>query len=305
MSEFLFTVFTPAYNRAEFLERVWESLEHQSFKGFEWIIVDDGSTDSTQEKIADIRSRSTIPIRSFQQQNRGKHAAINVGVKHAQGYFFAILDSDDQYTQDALKLFAEAYEKLSPSLKPNILGVAALLEDETGTIIGEKFPEDYWISDNISVKYVHGIEGDKISAVKTSIMKEYPFPENLGKFCPESIVWNRMAYRYQGIYINEVVATAEYQTGGLTDNALQTQVRNPYGTLVVCSELLSGNRKLPLVARLKLSVNFSRFCLHSESFWKYWVLKRGTIISILIMFPLALAKWLQDKYKLKEPPQRS
>ncbi|MDA7754109.1 glycosyltransferase family A protein [Pseudomonadales bacterium] len=298
MAKTMFSVCTPTYNRADFLQRVWQSLEKQSFRGFEWIIVDDGSTDTTWEVIEKIKSQCTFSLQYIKQSNRGKHAAVNRGAKGAKGFFFTILDSDDRYKPGALQSFADAYNNIDSTLQESILGVAALLEDETGTILGDKFPEDYWLSDNITAKYIESIRGDKISAVKTSIMREFPFPENIGKFSPESIAWNRMALKYDSIYINKVVGVAEYQEGGLTDSSLLIQIHNPLGTVIVCRELLASHHSFPFLTLAKLSVNFSRYALHTGSFWRQWLPLPGHYITLIITLPIALLKWSQDKLKL-------
>lgn len=89
-----FTVFTPTYNRAHTLLRVFSSLQAQTFQDFEWLIVDDGSTDGTEELIKHWGSESHFPVRYFKQENRGKHVAFNRGVREATGQFFLPLDSD-------------------------------------------------------------------------------------------------------------------------------------------------------------------------------------------------------------------
>ena len=91
----MITVFTPTYNRAYTLKRLFESLQDQTFRDFEWLVVDDGSTDNTQELLADMQDNATFPMRVFRQENSGKHIAINLGAREAAGEWFFIVDSDD------------------------------------------------------------------------------------------------------------------------------------------------------------------------------------------------------------------
>ena len=93
--EHVFTVFTPTYNRARTLERVYSSLEAQTFRDFEWLIVDDGSTDGTRALVYEWQRQGSFAIRYFWQENRGKHVAFNVAVRESRGEFFLPLDSDD------------------------------------------------------------------------------------------------------------------------------------------------------------------------------------------------------------------
>ncbi|MBQ7403876.1 MAG: glycosyltransferase family 2 protein [Lentisphaeria bacterium] len=99
-----FTIFTPSYNRAHTLPRLFDSLKKQTFQDFEWLIVDDGSTDETQKIIEEIqRSEKTFPIIYLKTENGGKHRAINLGLKHAKGTLFFIVDSDDYLPENSLE----------------------------------------------------------------------------------------------------------------------------------------------------------------------------------------------------------
>lgn len=106
----MITVFTPTYNRAHLLHRVRQSLLQQNFVDFEWLIVDDGSTDETEQLVQSwITQNPIIPIRYIKKTNGGKHTAINTGVQAAAGELFVILDSDDQLLPDALKLIEKCF----------------------------------------------------------------------------------------------------------------------------------------------------------------------------------------------------
>ena len=102
---YIFTVFTPTYNRAHTLSRVYQSLQRQTFKNFEWLIIDDGSTDTTPELIESWKKETDFPIRYTWQENQGINATINRGVKEAQGEFFLIIGSDDSFVPETLERF--------------------------------------------------------------------------------------------------------------------------------------------------------------------------------------------------------
>ncbi|MGK6699482.1 glycosyltransferase family A protein [Acinetobacter baumannii] len=89
------TIFTPSYNRAHTLHRVYESLQVQTLQNFEWIIIDDGSIDNTEDVVKDIINKSKFPIIYIKQENSGKQAAWNKAVSLAKGEYFCCLDSDD------------------------------------------------------------------------------------------------------------------------------------------------------------------------------------------------------------------
>lgn len=70
-----FTVFTPVYNRRDKIHRVWDSLRSQTFRDFEWIVVDDGSTDNVMEILAIYKNEADFPVTILRQENKGKHFA--------------------------------------------------------------------------------------------------------------------------------------------------------------------------------------------------------------------------------------
>lgn len=104
------TIFTPTFNRADTLKRLYESLKAQEFKDFEWLIIDDGSTDNTAEIVQEFISESRINIRYVYQANSGKQSAWNNAVMIAEGNYFCGVDSDDTlYTTLNLKIILENY----------------------------------------------------------------------------------------------------------------------------------------------------------------------------------------------------
>jgi glycosyltransferase involved in cell wall biosynthesis len=96
-------VFTPTYNPAHTLHRVFTSLCEQTFPEFEWLLVDDGSTDNIKEMIETWAKMADFPIRYFWQKNSGKHIAYNLGIREAHGQMFAVLDSDNAIVPNALQ----------------------------------------------------------------------------------------------------------------------------------------------------------------------------------------------------------
>ena len=115
----LVTVFTPTFNRAHTLHRVFESLTQQTFRDFEWLVIDDGSTDNTQQLIDSWTQAADFPIRYFFQPNGGKHIAHNTALTLAEGTFLVIADSDDRFIPDALQIFTDTWAAISDADKPD------------------------------------------------------------------------------------------------------------------------------------------------------------------------------------------
>ena len=99
----MITVFTPTYNRAYTLGDLYESLMAQSCFDFEWLIVDDGSTDNTEELVKNWLDNGRFEVRYIKKPNGGKPSAINCGLEHARGEYFWIIDSDDTATPDGVE----------------------------------------------------------------------------------------------------------------------------------------------------------------------------------------------------------
>jgi glycosyltransferase involved in cell wall biosynthesis len=266
-----FTVFTPAYNRANLLPRVCQSLRQQTFTDFEWLIVDDGSTDNTREVVAGFQPVSPRPIRYLWKQNGGKHTALNLAVREAKGVLFTVVDSDDWLKPDALERMKHHWDSVPSELRSRFKGVCGLFAYESGHIVGDRFPADPLDSDDLELRYRYRVRGDKIGCMRLEVMREFPFPENLDEqpdggagFVSESLVWNRMALMYRTRYINEVFGIKQYQQGGLTDKAKLIKVRNSRASLLVVKELISCGRPLPWKEAIRAYSNYVRRSLEQR-----------------------------------------
>ena len=104
----IFTIFTPTYNRGHSLHRVYHSLCQQTFADFEWIIVDDGSSDKTWDVLRTLgfsdSKEERNSLRYIFQKNKGVSAARNLGIKAAKYRYIAFLDSDDLWLEKKLYL---------------------------------------------------------------------------------------------------------------------------------------------------------------------------------------------------------
>ncbi len=235
---FLFTVFTPTYNRAHTLSIVFESLRNQTFKTvdgrpvFEWLLVDDGSVDSTKQLVEQFRETADFPIRYFYQKNAGKHVAMNRGVHHARGRFFLPADSDDAFLPETLEVFYTHWNRLSADQKRLCAGVTCLCRDGyTGKVIGDpkKIDPDQFVTD---LPYVirNRINFERWGFTRTDIMRRFPFPEINGmKFIPEGMVWNRIARGYKRINTTEILRVIFFQEDGFSKNIATNRIRHGLG----------------------------------------------------------------------------
>jgi glycosyltransferase involved in cell wall biosynthesis len=202
----LFTVFTPTYNRSHTIHRVFDSLCAQTLRDFEWLVVDDGSTDDTSELIASWSKVADFPIRYFRQQNSGKHIAHNLAAREARGQFFAPLDSDDALLPDALEKLGRVWNTIPISERPHFAGIWGLCRDQHGAVVGDRYPASPFDADLREVHYVHRISGEKWGVVRTEVLRKFPFPEiRRTRFIPEGTVWLEIAKTYKTRYVNEVL----------------------------------------------------------------------------------------------------
>lgn len=264
----LITVFTPTYNRVNLLLRLYDSLKSQTFQDFEWIIVDDGSTDDTEDVVKEWLQpegweNNLYPIggikggfRYFKQPNGGKHRAINRGAKEARGELFFIADSDDYLPDDSLAKVAEKYEKIKND--KSIGGICGFDMTPKGDVIGSGFPCDEIVCSSLELRVKHHVTGDLKEVFFTRVIREFPFPEFEGeRFCPEALVWNRIAQKYNLLFFNEPIYIAEYQPEGITAGIVRARMNNPVASVTTYQELNSYD--IPLQEKIKAAINYWRF----------------------------------------------
>ena len=228
-----FTVFTPSYNRAYTLMRLYESLKKQTFTDFEWILVDDGSTDNTNE-FADHFSKDEerkFPFIYKKVQNGGKHRAINLGVSMARGELFFIVDSDDYLVEEALQK-ADAVERSIPqNQKSKFGGICGLKGYNSNDIVGSTYEGSDYLDITALERKENNISGDKAEIFYTEILKQYPFPEFKDeKFITECVVWDKIAYDgYKLRFFNDIIYICDYLDDGLSHNLNKCVKQSPIG----------------------------------------------------------------------------
>lgn len=239
----MITVLTPTFNRGGGLQSLWDSLQKQTVKDFEWLVVDDGSTDGTKNLITQLQENSDFPIRYIYKSNGGKHTALNVGIQTICSELTFIVDSDDCVTDDAVESILKIHQKYRS--QNNICGYAFLRAFPDGKVNGKKFDVDEKIGSYIDVR-VNGDDtgADKAEVFKTHCLKEFPFPEYPNeKFLGEDLVWVRMARKYQMVHINKAIYIGNYLEGGLTNNRRKHNIASPIGCMHRAEEFMESDLK--------------------------------------------------------------
>lgn len=224
----LLTVFTPTYNRAHTLGLVYECLCRQNSKDFEWLVIDDGSTDNTEELVADLNYKADFPVRYFKKENGGKHTAYNLALDRAGGQLFFVLDSDDTIPDDFMKTVSELNADMAGD--DSIGGAVALISDKSGNLRGASFPNGLrtTLMTLVRKEYV----GEYVFIFKTRVAKRFRFPViKSEKYMPLRIVYD-MFEDYQFLTVNKVLTIREYLNDGLSNSYNRHLVDCPLGFMM-------------------------------------------------------------------------
>lgn len=302
----LFTVFTPTYNRAHLLPRVYRSLCLQSCRDFEWLIVDDGSTDDTRDLVSSWIEHGNIQIRYVWQENGHKKMAFNRGVKEALGELFLPIDSDDAVLPQALAVLKKNWQDIPKDRQRDFAGVCALCANENGQLIGNRFPEDVCDSDALEIRYRYKVHGDKWGFTRTDILKEHPFPEDVAGHVPEGIIWSAIAQRKKTRFINETLIRVYQNNIDSITLAGQTEggpARHCEGHALWAHSVLQDEMRWFWYRPawfFKMAANHTRFSLHLRDHQPDKILilqgwRSKTIKSL--MLPTGYALYWRDRFR--------
>lgn len=243
MTPITITILTPTFNRRHTLPRLYESLKRQQVNTFEWLIIDDGSTDQTEEYIARISAEGNIPIRYLKQKNQGKHIALNTGVNKAKGDWVFIVDSDDFLDIDALQL-------IEKNIYKNVGYQQCYRRQFTdGRIIGKKIVQDIFIGSATQAGNIY--QGDLAYVFETKVLKKFPFPKFPNeKFVPELYIWNKISDEHQIIFFSHSAPyICEYLDDGYTKRFKEHLKKNPFGFLLFYRNQI--NREKSIIKKIK------------------------------------------------------
>lgn len=232
-----FCVFTPTYNRAHLLSRLYDSLLAQDYPNFVWLIIDDGSTDDTSELIESYTRQGRLTIEYHYVENGGKQRAQNLAVGLCSQDLFLCVDSDDWLIEDALQTFASVWETVKDN--PSVAGMISPRQ-----ISGNEPHVAPAGADLISawdLYETYGFQGDALHVYRTSLLAEYPLPVAEGeKFISEWYSVNMIAKTHKVKVIHRALQVGEYLPGGYTDRARELARNNPvsyYTNKRLCIEM--------------------------------------------------------------------
>lgn len=286
------TVLTPAYNRGKLLEKLYESLCAQDCKDFEWLIVDDGSTDDTSERVEQMKQTADFPISYHRKENGGKHTALNYAYQFIKTPLTFIVDSDDSLTGDAISYVNEIYKKYKN--ESDLCGLSFLRgKPDGGYLSTSGVPQDGMKESYVECRINRGIGGDMAEVWYTHCLKEYPFPEFQGeKFLGEDIVWVRMSEKYRMRFFNRVIYISDYLEDGLTNNRRKHNIKSPNGCVARAEAFLDSDAcmKIKIKSMLQYQI-YGKFAKKSRKKLYKDILNKVLYIVCIIPAVLIYFKW--------------
>lgn len=280
------TILTPTYNRGYALERLYNSLVVQTEKNFEWLVIDDGSTDETFELVESLIKKNELKIKYIRQENGGKHRALNTGIKEIETELVFIVDSDDYLLPNAIHEILNLHKEY---IKDNdVCGYSFLRCYPNLKINGSMFKSSPYLSDYVNCRINEGIDGDKAEVYKTSILKKYPFLEVPGEnFLFEDYVWIQMAVMYKTIHANTPIYVGDYLDDGLTKNIKDKKINSPIGMMERAN--IIGTSKAKYRFKLKAMVMYIVYgTAAKQSFYDMWSKSFNKILYVLLFIPSKL-----------------
>lgn len=239
----MISILTPTYNRAYTLNRLYNSLCAQTNKRFEWLIIDDGSTDNTANLVEAMQQDAKIAIQYHCQTNSGKHVAVNEGVKLSDRDWIFIVDSDDALTKDAIDVVINTINQYNKPARVGFGFRRAYFKDSA--IVGNTEIHD----DKIILtptEAAHLFQGDIVYIFKKEVLLSNPFPVIAGeKFVPELYIWNKIADQGEIMFFpKKYIYYTEYLADGYTQNFKNNLQKNPKGFKLFYQDQLKREKRL-------------------------------------------------------------
>ena len=265
------TIITPTYNRANTLPVLYKSLCAQSVQDFQWLIIDDGSTDNTGELVKGFDDHK-FKLDYYRKENGGKHTAINYSHTYIDSSLCCIVDSDDWLLPNAVEVILETQKEYESNGKVRLF--TFLRGRDENDPINKSFPDEPVISNHIDFRINDQKGGDCFEVLYSDVLKEFPFPEHEGeRFLGEGYLWNNAGFRYDTVYIPKILYICEYLEGGLTKSGRLLRIRCPLGGMDNCNSFF-GTLNGRIVSKKMLRKEAMLFVCYG----KFAGLKRKSII---------------------------
>lgn len=294
------TVFTPTYNRGTTMPRVFESLQRQTSRDFQWLVVDDGSTDDTQSLVKQWQAEADFAIDYVFQSNSGKHSAHNAAVTRTVSELFLILDSDDELLPHAVGLITATWNGMNPAERKSIAGIWTLCVDPEGNIVDGPFPWPKFDATLQELVYKHRFNKEMLPTFVTDVLRRHPFPTTPPGLCPyipESYVWLQITKSLPIRFLN-VACRIYHPSEGLS---VLSRKEYPLSRCIVFGYLAPLRSDISWFSHwpgyfVLNAVQAGRYAIFSGEFWKLaGHLPLPAQLLLVCTAPVAIALLLKDR----------
>lgn len=291
------TVFTPTFNRATLLPRLYESLKNQTSKNFVWMIIDDGSIDETPKIVEFWIREGALEIEYFYKKNEGMHSAHNYAYENIKTEYNVCIDSDDTMPNNAVEIILDEIKKIDSN---EVSGIVGLDEDMEGKIIGDRFPENLNKIKLQDFYLKYKLSGDRKLVYKTRLIQSVPpYPIFEGeKLVPLDYKYMLLDREYDLVPVNKVLCTVEYQEDGSTKNMLKQYRRHPRG--FAFSRIVRINGTNSFKEKIKNAIHLVSCSLFLQDYSILFGTKNTVLV--LLVFPLGFLLNLYIRLKTKKNP---
>ena len=291
------TIFTPTFNRAHLLPRLYESLKNQTIKDFVWMIIDDGSSDDTQSLVEQWQQENLIEIQYFYKKNGGMHTAHNLAYQKIETELNVCIDSDDAMPVNAVKDILDCWKSLGEN-STSYSGIIALDSDTNGNLLGKELPENMKSGSYNDIFYKYKMTGDKKFVLRTKAVRNYPlYPEFEGeKLVPLGILYMMMGAKQHFAFLNKVLCVVEYQEQGSTNTIFKQYFQSPHGFMYARKMKLKYRSNL--IEKIKNIIHLSTSVLILKNLRKPCE-NNSYAIFVILALPLGLLNYFFLKSKSK------
>ena len=255
------SVITAAYNHVQFVRQSVESVQAQTYRDFEHIVIDDGSTDGTSEILKSFGDQITY----IRQENRGAHAAINEGIRRSAGECIAIIDSDDAWLPNKLERQMQTFESFPQAAMVYSL---AYQIDEDGSLLNGGRPIGAAFQDP-AFAFEQLLEANRIPVltvvIKKSCLEEIGFFSERLKAVSDWDLWVRISAKWPVGFTPEALALYRFHQNNASHKLLEhgTRFREHLQLLRNASAAVSGSGIDNMRRQYRVRIAFGNVILHS------------------------------------------
>ena len=241
------TIFTPTYNRKDYLKKLYNSLIKQTNKNFIWLVIDDGSTDETENLLLEYKKENVIDIDYIYKQNGGKYTAMNLANELCTTKYICCIDSDDTLLDDAIEIMSMEIHK-----HPNNIGIFFPRNKKINVVSGDM--------DIMDLKFKYN-NAETTILIKRDVALKHQFIINDNeKFASEEIIYNMYVQEGKFKFVDYPIVSSSYLNDGLTNNIYNLWRNNPNNSILLFKSRFIFVRKYGLIKKIilrcKCTINY-------------------------------------------------